>query len=501
LVQEQQSKAKIIGEFLFVRRQVDEKRAAREVLDRELRKARSILEDERARRTSAQEGLNRLQTEVEQWRQEHQQLQELREEHAALEANHQSTEAEHNKLLTSVRTLEASQEHGRMDLQRASSDDQRVRSQMSESQARLQQANERTESLQNLLLDVRQAVGTTQESLEKLKRELCSERGLREQLEDEAALLRADTDHRWHGQRAAKEALLAAELQQSELQSQIAKCGDEAASLRQKSKEAREKLANDRQAAEHLRAGGCRFVEALRAFGDSWFRGLSDGSHSPARALDSRGVVHNTPVEHYYGSGKGAAMNVVASVKSVVPAEESSHVEVSDVAAVSNGGAESAVSEQLLPTDCPLKAEIGSPTCGKALLPKPSQAVMEKDEGVRPPVPLWDASGYAASQTGRPADSTSMATEALRGQQHGMASLMVGSQDSPPVLPPGAAVEEELGSKADVHRLLKLDALVPDLAAMQRMASASILTLVTPPPKRPMPMQLSPAGGKRLRAR
>merc|ERR1711907_207320 len=172
-------------------------------------------------------------------------------------------EAERNVLLTSVTTLEAAQDKARMDIQRASSDDERVRLQLAEAQARLQQANERTESLQRRQLDARHAAETAKELVEKLKRELSTERGLREQLEDEVTLLRADSDNRWHGHGAAKEALATAEAQQGELQAQISKSGDEAAALRHSAKSAREKLASDSQEVEHLRGAGGRFVETL----------------------------------------------------------------------------------------------------------------------------------------------------------------------------------------------------------------------------------------------
>jgi len=499
LVQEQQSKAKITGELLLVRRQVDEKRAAREVLDRELRKARAILEDERTRRTLAQEGLERLQAEAEQFRQEHQQLQELREEHAALERKHESMEAERNALLTSVTTFEAAQEHARMDLQRASSDDERVRSQLAEAQARLQQANERTESLQKRHSDACHAAEGAQESLEKWKRELSSERGLREQLEDEATLLRADADHRWHGERAARDSLATAEAQQIELQSQVSKCADEAAALRQNSKDAREKLASDSQEAEHLRGAGGRFVEALRAFGDSWFRGLSEGSHPPARSLGShRHSVVPSKTADGGGSGRGA-MTAVKHVKSIVSVEESSHMEVSAVVACD--AIRSAATEG---PDCAPKVESIIGPRVSAPLPQPSPAVLGRDESVRPPVPLWEASAAASSDAGQPPVAVPLAHGGLRGQRHGMASLMVGSQDSPPLAASRPPEEEDANQPesawAYVPRPLKVDMPVADPAAMQRLASASILTLVTPPPKRPMQLQQSSAGRKRLRA-
>lgn len=497
LMQEQKSKAKITGELLLVQRQVDEKRTAREVLDRELRKARAILADERARRASAQEGLERLQAESKQSQQEHQQLQELREEHTALERKHDSMEAERNVLLASLTTLEASQGKACMDIQRASSDDERVRSQLAEAQARLQQANERTESLQKRHLDSRNAAEAAQELVEKLKRELSAERGLREQLEDEVTLLRADSDNHWHGHSAAKEALATAEAQQGELQAQITKNGDEAASLRQRAKGVRENVAYDSQEVEELRGAGGRFVEALRAFGDAWFQGLSEGTHPP-RALRLSGPL----VDKVALDGQMAAngsRSPARDVKSIVSVEESSRMEVNAASTTSSIAA--AVVEGGAPADVALQ-ENRAAACVPPQI-EPSAVSAGGSESARPPVPLWEGS----ADVGKAADPGLNLPGGLGGQRHGMASLMVSSQDSPPLTAQTAEEDAQPAEPvwADVPRPLKMETQVPgptlDAAAMQRMASTSVLTLVTPPPKRPMQLPQSSAARKRLRAR
>jgi len=458
LVQEQRSKAKITGELLLVRRRLDEERAAREAVDRELCKARGILEDERGKRTTAQDGLERLHAETEQLRHEHRQLQDLRKEHLALETQHEAVEVDLGALLQRATTLEAGREHLRMDWQRASSDEARVAVQLAEAQARLQQAQERIETSQKKHVEARNSAEVAQESVERWQRELSNERSKREQLEDQAALLRADADRALHGESSGKEALATVEARQAELRTQIHTWREEAGALRLRTKEAREKLETDSQQAEGVRGAGSRFVEALRAYADSWARGLAESSQIPASALghpDRSTSIHKglpaSPAPH----DSGAAVPML----------------VDTLAQAAVGGTSGAHSSPPL---------------------APSAMV---DDSLRPPVPLWEPAATDKSNlTASPVPEGTVASP-LRSQPHGMASLMVGSQDSPP-LPPARSPEKVI---AEVPRLLHLDAASGEASSVQRLATASILTLVTPPPSK-RSMQALSAGRKRLRA-
>jgi hypothetical protein len=459
LVQEQQSKAKITGELLLIRRRLDEERAVREALDRELQKARAALEDERARRSLAQESLERLQADSAQLCHEHRQLQELREEHAALETQHETVEVELGALLQRTTSLESGQEHLRMDWQRASADEVRVRAQLAEAQARLQQAQERTESLQKRHSDLRQSAEQAQECVERWQRELSSERGTREQLEDQCILLRADADRASNGECAAKEALATAEAQQAELQAQIAKCREEAATLRSRAKDDREKLDRDSQQAERFRGAGNRFVEVLRGYVDCWARGLSEGgqvapsAHSSVliRALDDPGL--------------GAALSTGNAPKPLEPTE--------DIAATSGGA---------VAKDAVCDASFQAPA------PAIPPMVAGTDEAIKPPVPLWEPPAAPVAVTA--AEPIPSLSGAAAGPHHGgMASLIVASQDSPPAQ-----------SAGQDPRILKLEA-VDDVGSVLRLASTSILSLVMPPSKRPLQAQLASAKRKRLSAR
>lgn len=473
LVQEQKSKAKITGELLLVRRRLDEERAAHENVDRELRKARAILEEERARRSSVKEGLDRLQAENEQLRQDHQCLCDLREEHSALETKHDAVEVELNALLQCATSLEAGHEHLRMDLQRASSDEARTRSQLAEVQARLQQAQERIESSQKKHVESRRSAEAGQESIERWQRELSNERGKREQLEDQITLLRADADRASHGEVAAKEALGAVETHCAELQTQVAKCREEAVALRAQVKQNRTKLEGDSQEAEHLRGAGSRFVEALRAYADSWARGLAEGSQ-PSRST-------------------------------LGPLSPSSMVTKKILAAVTDAAAKEVLTDGQLPDDSPPKVKDANVPCiavpHSSTPPPQAVAIGRLDETMRPAEPKGEepATGVASKLDQAIAPMTAELTAALQGQSHGMASLIVGSQDSPP-LPAARSPEKDRTTEpghrsANAFKPVKLDA---DVNPMQRLASASILTLVTPVSKRSL--QPASAGRKRLRA-
>merc|ERR1712224_961468 len=99
-------------------------------------------------------------------------------------------------------------------------------------------------------------MGIAQESVERWQRELSNERGKREQLEDHAALLRADADRALQGEEVAKESVATLDRQLAELKAQAAKYRDEASKARLQVKEDREKLDADSQQSERVRSAG-----------------------------------------------------------------------------------------------------------------------------------------------------------------------------------------------------------------------------------------------------
>jgi len=474
LVQEQNSKAKITAELLLVRRRLDEERVAREALDRDIRKEKAILEDERARYNLMQEGLQRLQKETDSLRKDCHQLHELREEYAALESKQDSMEVELGALLQRATSLEAGQEHSRMDFQRICSDDARVREQLAEAQTRFQQAQERIESLQKKLSDARQSAETGQESIERWQRQLSNERGLRDQLEDQVVLLHADVDRALQGELAAKDALGAVVVHHADMQAQITKCRQEARSLRNRAGEAREKLESDSQHSDNVRRAGNRFVDTLRAYADCWARGLAEAPQALGGGLRS----HKENVA-YHDHTKSIVKNEGAS-----PSRD---------AAVHTEG-DPFYGCQLPRNDKILCISVSHST---TLLP-----AIGTDEAARPPVPVWET---PVTSTDRPklADLHEEA-DGKQGQQPQMASLMICSQDSPAHVHQ-VAVEKDSGrtgvglKRTEAPGQCKLDTAICDGIGMQRLASTSILALGTPQTKRSM--QSLTVGRKRLCAR
>jgi hypothetical protein len=583
LVQEQRSKAKITSELLLVRRRLDEERSAREALDRDLRKARVSLEDERTRRTSAQEVIERLQNDAGQFRQEHSEFQKLRQEHCALESTHEAAEVELGSLLQRATTLEAGQEHLRVDCQRAVADEARVKSQIAEAQARLQQAQERFEVLQKRNLDTRRAAEVAQESVERFQRELSNERSTREQLADQAALLRADAERAWHGEGAAKDALATAVAQQAELESQIIKCRDEASSLRTQTKESRHALENDTKEAEQVRGASDRFVQALRIYADCWLRGLGEGcqpvaSNVAAQHMGQTKTIHSSssPCDKSrspeVAAGSGASKDIVATAKkeltlAMAKTELALEVPVDnkprDIGIASKTELALATAKTELAIDLPadnnprdmvvatktefalataktaLAIDIASDNklahvCDKATagdIHPSGQSSQAEGVGQGPPAlssspqrpPIANSTRTEVDDVVQPqaqreqssptkALQENIAPAILMGKQHGMASLMVGSQDSPPAKMSRPQGEDQLGTQVGTHvhgnravppprvDVVRVNADVPDASSVQRMASASIFTLMAPP-KRPQQSQQQSSQRKRARAR
>mmetsp|Transcript_48404 Transcript_48404/g.85251 ORF Transcript_48404/g.85251 Transcript_48404/m.85251 type:complete len:676 (-) Transcript_48404:154-2181(-) len=278
LVQEQQSKAKITGELLLIRRRLDEERLRNEALDRDLRKARAALEDERARHVTVEDARRRLQAELEQLHQAHGQFEELRQQHAELQSRHETVEAELGAQLQRATSLEAAQEHLREDLDRTRTDTTRAEVLVNEARTRLRQTQERAEGVQERQREHRARAEAAQEVTERLKRQLSGERSMWEQLQDQVALLRADTERAEQGQRDATEALASATGEQANLDALVTKSRAGIVEARKSAEEARQRLRTAAEQAEHIRGAAGRFAEATRAHVDQWMRGIADGS-------------------------------------------------------------------------------------------------------------------------------------------------------------------------------------------------------------------------------
>eukprot|EP00427_Karlodinium_veneficum_P064837 CAMPEP_0169344724 /NCGR_PEP_ID=MMETSP1017-20121227/21193_1 /TAXON_ID=342587 /ORGANISM="Karlodinium micrum, Strain CCMP2283" /LENGTH=695 /DNA_ID=CAMNT_0009440527 /DNA_START=16 /DNA_END=2103 /DNA_ORIENTATION=- len=506
LVLEQRSKAKITAELLLVRRRLDEERSSREALDRDLRKARALLEDERSRRASAQEVLARLQSEADKRRHEHREMIELKQDHAALETKHEAAEVELGALLQRATSLEAGQEHIRVDCQRAAADEMRVKAQMTEAQTRLQQAQERIDVSQKRQLEARRSVEVGQESVERWQRELNNERATREQLEDQVALLNADLDRASHGEIAAKDALTAALAQQREIEAQLVKYSVESTMDRSKAKETRDILDNDSKQVERVVAAGDRFVNALRTYADSWLRGLLESGQPLAIASSSRRETKIEPPSDLSETKVGAEAIQNPEKESKIEPPTNEFVAVTDAQELQLAGAhpagvagvidikgQQAAMEQVANEDDTNATFRAAPLATEAL---PAAALSTAGEdSIRPPVPVWDPKA-APDVVG---DQSEVA---LRGNR--MASMMVGSQDSPPQK--DMQPKDESQSRSPIracrevtNHLPKRDATIMDADAMQRMASTSILTLMPTPAKRLVQPARPSVGRKRAR--
>jgi len=425
-------------------------------------------------------------------------MRELQKDHAALETKHEAAEVELGALLQRATSLEAGQEHIRVDCQRASADEIRVKGQMTEAQTRLQQAQERIEVSQKRQLEARRSVEVAQESVERWQRELNNERATREQLEDQVALLRADLERASLGESVAKGALTVALAQQREIDAQLVKCSVESTIDRTKAKETRDILDNDSKQVERVVTAGDRFVNALRTCADSWLRGLlesgqplaSSSTSTPGRArgMEPPSTLHDTKLH-------SEATDCAADVRELqrCGAVTAGGAEVKKIQE-SNTTTEHAANED--DTNAPLRVAPPSPE-------KPLAAVLSTtgEDVLRPPVPVWDSKAVPAPIVEQ-SEMAPAVLAGLRGKR--MASMMVGTQDSPPQKQMRAKDEGQSETPAHACREVtnhppKCAATIVDADAIQRMASTCILTLMPTPSKRPVQSPRPAPGRKRAR--
>mmetsp|Transcript_72296 Transcript_72296/g.234756 ORF Transcript_72296/g.234756 Transcript_72296/m.234756 type:complete len:595 (-) Transcript_72296:77-1861(-) len=287
LLQEQQSKAKVTAELLLARRRLAEERSRTESQAKDLRKLKSGLDEEQRR-------CREVESTRAQWAEEASSLQPDRECLKALQVAHSSLQAAHDhtdvELMTQtqrVSTLEAGSERSLAELERLNDN-------VAQSTQRMQEFHERFDSVQALadqqeeaLSQAKQALDVAQKDVESLQSELASERSKKEQFDDQLALLSADEEQSRQRENGASTLLKTTSGACDELEERVAKSREEARSVREAAREAVAKCEAQAVKNDALRSLSANFMENLRAYGESWCRGLSESF--PNCAAESRG--------------------------------------------------------------------------------------------------------------------------------------------------------------------------------------------------------------------
>lgn len=278
LVQEQQSKAKITGELLLLRRRLEEERTHTEALRRELRKAQAAMDDERGRRGSAQEDQSRIQVSGSRLRTERMRLEEVRAAYQELLGRHDSLEVDLGAQQQRAVSLEAARERLAGDLQRALADASRSEAKLTEAQSRLQLQQERLRQLQDRHSELQKEANAASGEAERLQADVSTQRAEREEQEDKLTLLRADTERAERGAEAVRDALTAISTQQADLQRLVESHHADVDSARSGMQHTLQRLSKENEIAESLRRAGGGFAESLRRFACTWGRNLSEDS-------------------------------------------------------------------------------------------------------------------------------------------------------------------------------------------------------------------------------
>mmetsp|Transcript_72304 Transcript_72304/g.234830 ORF Transcript_72304/g.234830 Transcript_72304/m.234830 type:complete len:614 (-) Transcript_72304:320-2161(-) len=287
LLQEQQSKAKVTAELLLARRRLAEERSRTESQAKDLRKLKSGLDEEQRR-------CREVESTRAQWAEEASSLQPDRECLKALQVAHSSLQAAHDhtdvELMTQtqrVSTLEAGSERSLAELERLNDN-------VAQSTQRMQEFHERFDSVQALadqqeeaLSQAKQALDVAQKDVESLQSELASERSKKEQFDDQLALLSADEEQSRQRENGASTLLKTTSGACDELEERVAKSREEARSVREAAREAVAKCEAQAVKNDALRSLSANFMENLRAYGESWCRGLSESF--PNCAAEGRG--------------------------------------------------------------------------------------------------------------------------------------------------------------------------------------------------------------------
>mmetsp|Transcript_87345 Transcript_87345/g.245172 ORF Transcript_87345/g.245172 Transcript_87345/m.245172 type:complete len:773 (+) Transcript_87345:31-2349(+) len=290
LVQEQQSKAKITGELLMVRRRLDEERSKGEGLRRELRNAQSALDAERSRCSVAQGARDRLHNELEGLRRDHKEVGELETRRVELQQRFDDCEVDLGAQLQRATSLEAAQERLKADLEEARGGVKRAEAQLADVQARLQQAQERADEAQEKQMKARQDAEAAKQTYEQIQVDLSSERAGREHLEDQAALLSADAERAARGGSSVTDALKVAKEMQSELENRYHMYKTETQAARVNQKQSDCQLAAEGEKIARLRAAALNLVESTREYMEQWTRTLA-----AAGGVTSGGITSAAP--------------------------------------------------------------------------------------------------------------------------------------------------------------------------------------------------------------
>mmetsp|Transcript_127492 Transcript_127492/g.248477 ORF Transcript_127492/g.248477 Transcript_127492/m.248477 type:complete len:445 (+) Transcript_127492:120-1454(+) len=256
LVQEQQSKAKITGELLLLRRRLEEERTHTEALRRELRKAQAAMDDERGRRGSAQEDQSRIQVSGSRLRTERMRLEEVRAAYQELLGRHDSLEVDLGAQQQRAVSLEAARERLAGDLQRALADASRSEAKLTEAQSRLQLQQERLRQLQDRHSELQKEANAASGEAERLQADVSTQRAEREEQEDKLTLLRADTERAERGAEAVRDALTAISTQQADLQRLVESHHADVDSARSGMQHTLQRLSKENEIAESLRRAG-----------------------------------------------------------------------------------------------------------------------------------------------------------------------------------------------------------------------------------------------------
>lgn len=493
LLLEQESKAKITGELVQVRRSLDREREASAKSLKEAQKARGMLEAERAKRGAAFDTRERLQAEVEHLRLSRKQAETLRSAHEALQTKHEKAEIELGTQLQRCTSLNTRHEGLQAELERAKVLAAQDEPHLAEVQASLQQAQERVESAQAKYQEVRQKGEEASQELDRLKRELGCERDAREQLEDQVTLLHSDVDRSDRSKQEACTALHAITKEHSELEARIVAWKAEAESSRLSAQETQMLLKSEADQVDALGAGASRIADSIRAYVESWARGLNESSQEAYGAVFGPAYASAVLVDRRGDCGKAT---VAAERKRVFPPEACADgSEYRDEKPVDDESdnfvdlANSKVEEHFKETAHEQRdREDSRRTPSPMTLPRlvgasHGEAAVQEFAALRPPPP---ASGMDVKDEveGPQQSQFALAAEALRPElaaNQNVLSLMVGSQDSPlpPLGPPPADVEfrgvqEASDANMEVHGQQHVE---PEVAGAKRSSTWSILVM------------------------
>lgn len=189
--------------------------------------------------------------------------------------------------------------------------------QLSELQSRAQRANEQAEKLVQQHSAAVEEAERWQREAEQSQRDLTAQRALREQLQDQLVLLRAEVDRASQSERSARDLVANAVAMHSELESRAQASRQEAEAARVSARELRLAHDTDLDLVEKLRNSALQLADGIRAHVDSWARSLGDsapsehfcvteepenprtapgeGKHAPAAYTPTPGSIPGTP--------------------------------------------------------------------------------------------------------------------------------------------------------------------------------------------------------------